>query len=100
MSRSSVLKIDPKQTPPAEAESEAVVTMEPLKVALKELTAGYERMRNAREDYKSLVDAVAEKSKLKPAVIRSYINARMSEHGQRRIEQALQLVLVFDRVGI
>lgn len=87
------------ETPPA-AETDDVVQLQPLRESLKQLTALYQRSKDAREAYADLVDAVADKTKLKPAVIRAFVNARMSDTGQRKAESAKQLAMVFDEVGI
>ncbi len=85
---------------PATTEVENAIALQPLRDSIKELTALHERAKNAREAYADLVDAVSDKTKLKPAVIRAFINARLSETGQRSIEKAKQLALVFEKVGI
>ena len=88
-----------KLEPPA-PDTEDAITLQPLRDSIKELTALHERAKNAREAYADLVDAVSDKTKLKPAVIRAFINARLSETGQRSVEKAKQLALVFEEVGI
>ena len=89
-----------RMEPPATAEVENAITLQPLRDSIKELTALHERAKNAREAYADLVDAVSDKTKLKPAVIRAFINARLSETGQRSVEKAKQLAMVFEEVGI
>lgn len=89
-----------RMEPPATTETENVIALQPLRESIKELTALHERAKNARESYADLVDAVSDKTKLKPAVIRAFINARLSETGQRSVERAKQLALVFEEVGI
>jgi hypothetical protein len=85
---------------PAEAETGDAVTLQPLRDSIKELTALHQHAANAREAYADLVDAVADKTKLKPAVIRAFINARLSETGMRSVAKAKQLAMVFEEVGI
>jgi hypothetical protein len=85
---------------PAEPETGDAVTLQPLRDSIKELTALHQRAANAREAYADLVDAVADKTRLKPAVVRAYINARLSETGMRSVAKAKQLALVFEEVGI
>lgn len=102
MSRSAVTRIDAKQAngrPPAES-AEAVLQLDGLRQSLKELTTRYQRMTTAREDFKLMVAAVAEKTGLKPPIARAFIAARLSEHGDRAVERAKQLALVFDEIGL
>jgi hypothetical protein len=93
----TAIKTEPASTPEADA---VAITLKPLQASIKELMALHQRMVNAREAYANLVDAVADKTKLKPAVIRSFIAAKMSETGARRVVVARQLAMVFDEVGI
>ena len=89
-----------KLEPPAATEDDNAIALQPLRDSIKELTALHQRAANAREAYADLVDAVADKTRLKPAVIRAYINARLSETGMRSVATAKQLALVFEEVGI
>ncbi len=88
------------ETPPAADETGDAVQLQPLRESLKELTALHQRATNAREAYGDLVDAVADKTRLKPAVIRAFVNARLSETGQRKVATTKQLAMVFEEVGI
>lgn len=77
-----------------------VVQLEALRESLKELEVRHERMVGAREDYASVVKVVSERSQVKPAVIRALIAARLSERGERAVERAQQMALVFDSIGL
>lgn len=98
------LKPEPSAPPATEIKSgsasEETLQLDPLRESLKELAARHERLVNAREDYKTLVAAVAEKAHCAPAVVRSFVAARMSEHGARAQERTLQLALLFEEFGI
>lgn len=85
---------------PAADEAGDVVQLQPLRDSLKELTALHQRAANAREAYVELVNAVADKTSLRPGVIRAYVNARLSETGQRKVNDTMQLSMVFVEVGI
>lgn len=89
-----------KQPPATSETDDNAVQLQPLRESLKELAALHQRAQNAREAYGDLVDAVSDKTKLKPAVIRAFVNARLSETGQRRVITAQQLALVFEEIGI
>lgn len=88
------------KAPPETSETDDAVQLQPLRDSLKELTALHQRATNAREAYADLVDAVSDKTKLKPAVIRAFVNARLSETGQRKVATTKQLAMVFEEVGI
>lgn len=88
------------ETPPAAEDTDDAVQLQPLRDSLKELTALHQRAADARDGYGDLVDAVADKTRLKPAVIRAFVNARLSETGIRKVVATKQLALVFEEVGI
>ena len=83
-------------------EQSAVVKLKPLRDGLKELENAYELMRASRTAYREKIAAVAEKSGVEPSVIRAFVAMRMiedSEKADRKVEQARQLVMVFEEVG-
>lgn len=86
--------------PPSAEEADEAVQLQPLRESLKELSALHQRATNAKEAYHDLVDVVADKTKLKPAVIRAYVDARLSETGQRKVNTTMQLAMVFEEIGI
>lgn len=74
-----------------------------LREALKELEQAHARAKVARDGYKEIIDAVAERSGLDASVVRAYVTARMLENmeqAEKKSAKAQQLALVFDEVGL
>lgn len=79
------------------------VKLKPLRDSLHELERAYELKRAAQLAFNEKIKAVAEKSGVAASVIRTFIAARMaddSEKAGRRKEQADQLQMVFDDIGL
>lgn len=78
------------------------INLKPLRDALGELDIAAQRVADYSGAYRDLLHALAEKTGLSAAVIRSFMSARLTETDkakQRKIERAQQLALVFDEIA-
>lgn len=85
----------------ATAQSGDSINLKPLRDALKEMDVAAQRVADYTQAYRDLLQALAEKSGLSAAVIRSFMAARMAttdKAKRRKVERAQQLALVFDEI--
>jgi hypothetical protein len=94
----TAIHIDGEQSIISKAEKVAI-DLNALKMSLRLLTDRYVIAKEAAIDYNEVIAAVAEKSGLKPAVIKAFIAARYKETTVEKKELADQLSLLCEEIG-
>jgi|GEM_PF-5071862 len=77
---------------------EGVIKLDPLRESLPELERACQRKIDASDDFSNACDAVALKAGLDPAVVKSYVTARVRDKLDEYEKKSTQLALVFEGI--
>ena len=81
------------------ADGQPVVTLAPVRDALRELEGWYRRKVDVDESFSDACKAVARKAHIEPAVLKAFIAARVKDQGAAKRKAASQLSLLFDEIA-
>lgn len=77
---------------------EGVIKLDPLRDALPELERACHRKIDAADDFSKACEAAALKAGLDPAVVKSYVTARVRDKLDEYEKKSTQLVLLFEEI--
>ena len=73
-----------------------IITLDPVRESLRELEGWCRRKIDVTESFNDACEAIARKANIEPAVLKSYVTARVKDQMAKKEKHTEQLSLLFE----